>query len=104
MRTASRCFLIVAGMALAGLGSSCAAQAQSHPFTPRMSCAAASRLVATKGALILSTGADLYDRYVASQAYCQRDEITKPTWVPAADTPQCFVGYRCERIGDEWPF
>ena len=81
------------------------AAAQSRPQTPRMSCAAASRLVATRGAIVLGTGPDLYDRYVASRRFCLPDETTKPAWVRSANDPQCFVGYVCERIDDEFsPF
>lgn len=78
--------------------------AQGRPDSLRMSCAAARGLVSTRGAVVLGTGPDIYDRFVASQGFCQRDEITKPTWVPTADTQQCFVGYRCQRVNDEWPF
>lgn len=78
--------------------------AQGRPDSLRMSCASARNLVSTRGAVVLGTGRDLYDRYVATQGFCQRDEIAKPAWTPTADTRQCFVGYRCERVDDEWPF
>lgn len=81
------------------------AAAQSRPQTPRMSCAQANRLVVQRGAIVLGTGPDLYDRYVSSQRFCLPDEMTKPAWVRSADNPQCFVGYVCERVDDEFsPF
>ena len=80
------------------------AQAQGRPDSLRMTCASARGLVSTRGAVVLGSGRDIYERYVASQAFCLGDEITRPAWVPTADTRQCFVGYRCERVSDEWPF
>jgi hypothetical protein len=71
--------------------------AQERFDTLRMSCAASAGLVRRAGAVILHSGPNIYDRYVNAQNFCSRDEIMKPTWVPAADTPQCFVGYVCQR-------
>lgn len=96
-------FVFMAALAGAGLFVE-AAQAQGRPDSLRMSCASARGLVSTRGAVVLGSGPDIYDRYVAAQGFCQRDEITKPAWVPTADTRQCFVGYRCQRVDDEWPF
>ena len=79
------------------------AAAQSRPDTTRMSCAAARALVLRHGAIVLGTGRSrfdpnappLFDRYVNSQAFCMRDEVTEPAFVPTADNPQCFIGYTC---------
>ena len=60
-----------------------------------MSCAAAKNLVSTRGAIVLATGPAIYDRYVADNGYCQRDEDTNPAFVASADTRQCFIGYYC---------
>jgi hypothetical protein len=95
--------LLLAVLAAASLSVD-VAQAQGRPDSLRMSCASARALVSTRGAIVLGSGRDLYDRYVATRGFCQRDEILKPAWVPTGDTRQCFVGYRCERIDDEWPF
>lgn len=95
--------LIFAAAAAAALVPALA-EAQSRPSTTRMSCAGARTLVAQRGAIVLGTGPSLYDRYVSSQGFCQPDEITKPAWAPTADNRQCFIGYRCERVDDEWPF
>jgi hypothetical protein len=69
-----------------------------------MSCASARSLVSTRGAVVLGSGPDIYDRYVATQGFCQRDEMTKPGWVATSDTRQCFVGYVCARIDDDVRF
>ena len=72
-----------------------AAFAQDRPLSEGMSCASAKRLVARRGAVVLYTGRDTYDRYVSNQGYCQREQTVQPARVPTADNPQCFVGYRC---------
>lgn len=92
---------------LAALACICVAGpavAQQMIMTTSISCAAARQIVSTRGAIVLSTGETTYDRFVASQRFCQRDEINKPAWVPTADQRQCFIGYRCERVDVDWPF
>lgn len=98
----------IAALLLAALGAASLsvdmAQAQGRPDSLGMSCASARGLVSSRGAIVLGSGPNLYDRYVASQRFCLPDEITKPSWVPTRDTRQCFIGYRCERVDDDWPF
>ena len=48
-----------------------------------------------RGAAVLSTGTYTYDRFVRDRSFCEIDEYIEPAWVPARDTPQCPVGYRC---------
>jgi hypothetical protein len=74
-----------------------AAFAQRRPDTLSMPCASAAGLVRSAGAIVLGTGPNIYDRYVSSRAFCQRDEQIEPRWLATADTRQCFVGYGCER-------
>jgi hypothetical protein len=71
------------------------AVAQPRPSTAAMSCNQAAGLVASRGAIVLGTGGYTYDRFVSDDRFCLRTETTEPVWVPAGDTPQCFVGYRC---------
>jgi hypothetical protein len=73
------------------------AAAQSRPDATRMTCAAAAGAVRSAGAIVLNTGPQLYDRYVASQRFCALDEIMLPRWAPTIDNPQCFIGYVCQR-------
>jgi hypothetical protein len=77
-----------------------------RPSTVAMSCAQARQLVASRGAIVLGTGGFTYDRFVAHRGFCEFiTEITEPAWVPAGDTPQCFVGYRCkEPENDDFRF
>jgi hypothetical protein len=77
------------------------AVAQSRPDTNRMTCAAAQALVTKSGAIVLSTGPSLFDRYVSSRAYCLSTELIESNFAPTIDNQQCFVGYRCrERYSD----
>jgi hypothetical protein len=69
--------------------------AQGRPDTTRMQCRAAAALVSARGAIVLSTGPNTYDRYVRGDGFCLPDEVTRPAFVPAADNPQCFIGYYC---------
>jgi hypothetical protein len=95
-------FLRAGLVASALLGQVVVAGAQTRPDSLRMSCDAARRLVSERGAVVLGTGPDIYDRYVATQGFCQRDERTDPVWLPTADSRQCFIGYRCKRESEEF--
>jgi hypothetical protein len=97
----------VAHLALAAGLISTSAVAQPRPSTVDMRCAQAAGIVAARGAIVLGTGGFTYDRFVSDRRFCAITETTEPAWVPAADTPQCFVGYRCkeptsERRGDRF--
>lgn len=82
-------------LALIIVNMSSGALAQSRPSTLRMSCLQARSLVLSQGAVVLSTGPTTYDRYVSGGNFCQWGERSEPTWVPAADTPQCHIGFVC---------
>ena len=82
-------------VSLAAALAATAALSQPRPMTPVMACSAARALVASQGAVVLGTGVYTYDRYVAHQGFCGLDQTTEPAYERSADTPQCFVGYRC---------
>ena len=63
--------------------------------TRSLSCAQAADLVKQKGAVILATSANAYDRYVNDRRFCEYDQELKAEWVPTRDVAQCFVGYIC---------
>jgi hypothetical protein len=88
------------GLIVASIMLSTAAMAQPRPMTQEMSCREVNSNVISRGAIVLGTGPNTYDRYVRSQAFCLSNEFARPAWVPTSDTPQCFVGYTCE---DEIP-
>jgi hypothetical protein len=85
---------VLIGFALSLIATN--AIAQPRPSSVAMSCRQAAGLVASRGAMVLGTGGHTYDRFVADQRFCLRTEVIEPAWVPAGDTPQCFVGYRCK--------
>ena len=83
-------------IAVLALGLAGAELAQGRPQSPARSCAANRQSVLANGAIVLGTGGYTYDRFVRDRGFCQFDEYADPAWVPARDTPQCFVGYRCK--------
>src|SRR5215204_6927183 len=91
----------VAHLALAAGLISTSAVAQPRPSTVDMRCAQAAGTVAARGAIVLGTGGFTYDRFVSDRRFCAITETTEPAWVPAADTPHCFVGYRCKEPTSE---
>ncbi|MXN65812.1 hypothetical protein GR183_12935 [Stappia sp. GBMRC 2046] len=91
-----RCLIAAAGLAV--LLSSPEARAQARPDTRSMTCAQAQAFVQQRGAVVMSTGQYTYDRFVASRAFCMRDEILKPLYAPTRDTAQCPVAYECRQI------
>jgi hypothetical protein len=71
------------------------AVAQPRASTLNMSCGQARSIVASRGAVVLGTGGQTYDRFVSARNFCEINETTEPVWVPTADTPQCPIGFRC---------
>ena len=88
---------LVLGAALVSTG----AAAQPRASTVDMRCVQAAGIVAARGAIVLGTGGVTYDRFVSDRRFCAITQTTEPAWVPAADTPQCFVGYRCKEPTSE---
>lgn len=79
------------------------ALAQSRPYAPALPCRALVGIVASSGAVIISTSRTTYDRYVANRSFCWPTQVARPAWVRAADTPQCFLGYTCREFDpDDW--
>jgi len=79
------------------------AQAISRYDPTRMSCERVQATVAADGAVLLryrsprNPGLTLYDRYVASQWFCNMDEIRTRVFVPSADRDSCLV-FKCMRV------
>jgi hypothetical protein len=69
--------------------------AQARRYVSQIPCVQARGLVDQLGAVVLYSGPYSYDRYVRDSSFCTRPDRTEPTWIATADTPQCFVGYRC---------
>jgi hypothetical protein len=69
--------------------------AEARPSTLTMSCAQAAATVARAGAVVLTTGAHTYDRFVASHSFCLAEEVAEVANAPTTDDPSCAVGYIC---------
>lgn len=82
-------------LVLAFLASTSSVQAQQRLSTLNLTCGQAQRVVASRGAIVLSTGTYTYDRFVRDQSFCEFNETIDLAVVPSRDTPQCPVGYRC---------
>jgi hypothetical protein len=67
------------------------AHAQPGPSTTEMPCASVARLVATRGAVVLSTGRNTYEHYVANGDACDRGQGTEPAFERTYDAAQCFI-------------
>lgn len=68
-----------------------------RPSTTTMSCGQAAATVAKAGAIVLTTGPNTYERFVASNAECLPGEFTEAARAPTADSEDCTVGYVCKQ-------
>jgi hypothetical protein len=82
-------------IALALTGMSSAVVAQERPSTTGMTCGAAHSLVLQRGAIVLGTGGQTYDRLVRDTSFCFQGQKVKPVMAPTRDNPQCYVGDTC---------
>jgi hypothetical protein len=71
------------------------AEAQ-RPDLRAMSCPQAQALVASRGAVVMTTGQFTFERFVAHRGFCQREETTRRAWATTGDGVRCNVAYRCE--------
>ena len=71
--------------------------AGARPNATTMTCEQAAATVARAGAIVLSTGVHTYERFVASNQFCMRHELTDPGFAPTLDSPECQVGFVCRR-------
>ena len=69
--------------------------AMAMPSSLTFTCRNLVGLINARGAVVLSTGPGLFDRYVSSGKYCEVGLEPLPAWVPTQDTTQCFVGAIC---------
>nr|WP_321454872.1 hypothetical protein [uncultured Cohaesibacter sp.] len=59
------------------------------------------QLIQEHGSAVLSTGAGVFDRYVANGSYCYTGDEAKPAYVPTSDASSSFVGYTCAPINGD---
>lgn len=103
-RPGARAGLAAASAALALAAMTGFVAAQGRPSTVQMTCAQARALVARHGAIVLGTGGQTFDRFVAHRGFCPVTDVTQPAWVRSRDARQCFVGYRCVDPGPWLPW
>ena len=72
--------------------------AAARPSTLSMTCREAQSLVASKSAVVMSTGPHTYNRFAAREFYCMTAEFGYPTTAPTKDNPSCPVGYVCSTV------
>ena len=89
------------------IGAGCAllltaAAAEARPSTLSMSCGQAASVVASAGAIVLSTGRHTYARFVAGPRYCPFGDYAEPAWAPTADARSCRIGYVCRHGPAPW--
>jgi len=85
---------------LASFSTAALAQA-GRPSTLAMTCAQAKALVASRGAIVLSTSPTTYDRYVRDASFCTWPEMAQTAWVRTADVEQCPLGAVCRSIPND---
>jgi hypothetical protein len=71
-----------------------AAQAE-RPSSLDMTCGEARDLVRSSGAIVLGTGGQTYDRFVAHPSYCLQGEEAYGGWTRTLDEARCPVGLVC---------
>ena len=66
-----------------------------RPSTLAMSCGQAGALVASQGAVVMSTGTHTYDRFVATPGLCMLAEYAYDGYAPTQDVRSCRIGFVC---------
>jgi hypothetical protein len=66
-----------------------------RPNTTKLTYRDAAGLVDSAGAIVLSTGANTFDRYVANQGFCGNDEVAVNAYAPTLDKDSCLIGLAC---------
>jgi hypothetical protein len=77
------------------------ALAQEGPNARTMTCAQTKAIIQSKGASLINSGPDVYNRYVKDAAYCLEDQYLAPAWVRTLDSKACFIGYYCTDNRDD---
>jgi hypothetical protein len=86
---------IVLGLMSAVLASGASALAQSRPDSLTMTCSTAQALVRQQGAVVIGTGPNVFDRYVADRRYCMPTQISQNAFIATRDNRSCLVGGIC---------
>lgn len=75
------------------------AVAQTRPDARQMSCPQVQEMIAASGAVVLTTGAHTYDRYVSTGLQCSMGESLAREYITTGDGNRCLV-HKCQFFGD----
>lgn len=78
------------------------ASAQRRPDTLTMTCQQVGSLVRAQGAIVLGTGPNIFDRYVADGRFCSLNEVAAPSPLRTRDASRCLSANRCIPRRDYW--
>ena len=92
--------VVIAAAALCAFATSALAQS-SRPALHTMTCGAAASMIQSRGAAVVDTGPNTFERPVSNEGYCQRGETAIPYFTPTRDNRACMAGYECRDI-KEW--
>lgn len=87
------------GIALSLAALATPALAQSRPDTRKLTCVGVRNLVQSRGAIVVSTSDNAYDRVVWTQTSCNRGEAIRAAYARTTDYTGCHIGYTCEQPG-----
>lgn len=79
-----------------------ASAADARQSTLNLSCNQAATVVASAGAIVLSTGRHTYERFVSRPGYCEIGMWADRAWAPTRDTRSCQLGYVCRHRPAPW--
>ena len=82
-------------VASAVMALSFALPAEARVNTTNLTCRQAQDLVYSRGAIVLSTGRNTYDRFVVNRSFCPNGDYTEPAYVRTRDRRSCNIGYTC---------
>ncbi|WP_428642704.1 hypothetical protein [Roseibium sp.] len=67
-----------------------------RPDTRNLTCDQARALVQKRGSVVMTTGTNTFEKFIADASYCmQRSMTLRSRLAPTKDNPSCTVGYRC---------
>ncbi|PLW75717.1 hypothetical protein [Cohaesibacter celericrescens] len=88
-------------IAISAIASTTFASAAQHVDSHSLTGSQVKQLVQEQGSVLLDTGPNLFDRYVANGSYCTLlGEHAEPAYVPTANSSSEFVGYTCQANHD----
>lgn len=66
-----------------------------RPDVRAYTCEQGKALIAQSGAVVVTTGANTYDRIVHNRGFCAQGQEAIQELVQTQDDPRCRIGYTC---------